>query len=140
MKRLVALNLVFGIVALFLGFCIYILFRENTYIAKCFSEKIPFEIIRMQLSFLNIGFLKFYMVDYLWAFSFACFMKVAFGESERFRIWQSGIVFLSGVIYEALQFGKVISGTGDIVDIGLYLLAVLTVWGINYILIRRCRK
>ena len=140
MNKFTAFNLIFGILSLIFGFCIYLLFRENTYIAKLVSNEMLFEEMKIKLSFLDTRFLKFYMVDYLWAFSFACFINLIFGESRNSMFLRSAIVFLTGRVYEVLQFGNVIRGTGDIADVGLYLLAVLTVWGINYLLTRRCRE
>lgn len=122
---------ILGIVALILGLLIYVLFRENTYISKIVLSILPLNFLKEYFFFLNNKFVKFYFVDYLWAFSFSCWLHIIVKPTRTSSVLCTFIVFFSGLFYELLQYFHVINGTGDIVDILLYLLAGLTVNIIN---------
>lgn len=114
--------------ALLLGLLIYLLFRPNTYISKFLLHFFPLDIPKA-FSKMEYAFLKFYLVDYLWAFSLACWLRcVLVEESGKICIV---IVSLTGILYEIAQFFGIVSGTGDILDCFLYVLAGFTVSALN---------
>jgi len=123
--------------ALVIGGFIYLLFRKNTYIAECISHLISVMFLRELFSFLDINFIKYYFVDYLWAFSLNCGLHTIFLPNIKCSFLLTTIVFLIGALYEILQTIDFINGTGDIVDVIMYLLAAITVNLINLFLQKR---
>ena len=114
---------VLGLVALLFGVLIYILFRPNTYISKFLLRFLPFK--TPNFSETNCLLLKFYLADYLWAFSLACWLRcVLIEESKKIGIV---LVSLTGILYEFAQVFSIAPGTADIFDCLLYVLAALTV-------------
>lgn len=136
-------NIIFGCVgfgSLIIGLFIYLIFRENTYVAKFVSVHINIDFLRdLFLPFEN-NFIKYYFVDYLWGLSLSCGLHIIFFPNMKHSIVLTIIVFIFGAVYEALQKSDVISGTGDIADIILYLLAGFCVNLINFILIKKEEK
>lgn len=116
-----------SVMSLSAGGLIYILFRPTTYIAKPFMKFFPFiSDISGLLSLSNCTFLKYYFPDYLWAFSlFCCFNTVS--TSKKSMLYRACAVVLIGALWETLQYFHIISGTGDLIDVFMYLTAVLTV-------------
>lgn len=117
------LNILLGIIALIFGSLLYILFRENTYIAKAFGS---FDIIvqmREILSPYATNFLMFYFPDFLWAFSFCCGLCAIFTPRISGTIICGCMVLFIGCGWEGMQYWKIIGGTGDVLDIIAYLLA-----------------
>lgn len=123
--------------ALILGGLIYWLFREKTYISKLVSYYIDGEVLKQQFGIFDSNFLKYYFVDYLWALSLSCGLHSIFLPEFKTSLKITFIVFIFGIIYEILQKIGNINGTGDIIDILLYLLAGITTNLINYILTKR---
>ena len=116
-------NILLGISALVFGSLIYILFRENTYIAKCFES---FDIvIRMRQILLPYKscFLIFYFGDFLWALSLGCGLYAIFVPRIYGTVICTCVVLCLGCVWEVLQYCSIISGTGDILDMLAYLLA-----------------
>lgn len=108
--------------------------------AKFVSVHINIDFLRdLFLPFEN-NFIKYYFVDYLWGLSLSCGLHIIFFPNMKQSIVLTIIVFIFGAVYEALQKSDVISGTGDIADIILYLLAGLCVNLINFILIKKEEK
>ena len=133
-KKIIMFSL--GILSLCLGTFIYILFREDTYIAKTVISLIDLSGIKHILYGLDNAFIKYYFPDFLWAFSLCCIVLVILTpKRKRSTIFSSSIIFFWGSLYEILQMMNIISGTGDIVDIMLYLLATLTA---DIIYLRSC--
>ncbi len=71
------------------------------------------------------NFLKFYFPDFLWAISLCFGLYAIYLPTIKTSIMLSVIVFVYGVIWEILQAVEVLGGTGDIVDVIMYLLACL---------------
>ena len=114
-------NFFFGISSLFTGFLLYVLFRETTYIAKPFAH-IPFlKSIRTFCSALDIAIVKYYLPDFLWAFSLSCFMVAFCTHSFQGVIAVCCIAAVCGIVWELLQWTGILPGTGDILDIITYL-------------------
>lgn len=130
-------NLIFGVSALVIGALIYILFRSDTYISKIASKFLGIRNIQNRLSLLNSNLIKYYLPDFLWAFSLACMLQVSLKELSFGRMVSGFVAIACGVIWECLQALDVISGTGDLWDVAMYLLAGLLSIYINY---KECRK
>ena len=118
---------------LFLGFgaMIYILFRPNTHIAVTCNSIVNLDILRRSVSILGCDFFKFYLPDLLWGLSLSIAMFAIFLPNLKQKIIISVIVFLCGVFWEILQWMGIVSGTGDILDIVMYLVAALFAVMIN---------
>ena len=121
-----------GILALALGGGCYLLCRPNTYVAQAVIKIIPMREVRNQLSWLDCGFLKYYLPDYLCGVALACGLHAIFNPKAKESLICTVVVVLLGALYEVLQWFGIISGTGDIVDVVLYALAGATVNVINY--------
>ena len=66
-KRII--NLICGFCALGIGGILYVLFREETIIARLVSD-LPFiELVRSVVSAYSCSYLMYYVPDFLWAFS-----------------------------------------------------------------------
>lgn len=136
-------NYVFGYVgfcSLIIGLFIYLIFRENTYVAKFVSTQINLDFLRDLFLPLENDFIKYYLVDYLWGLSLNCGLHIIFFPNMKKSVVLTIVTFIFGTVYEGLQKFDIISGTGDIADIILYLLAGLTVNLINFILIKKEEK
>ncbi len=109
------------------GLMIYVLFRENTYVARFAESIISFDFLREKVSFLENPFLKFYLPDYLWALSFNGWLHIILKPREKGSFVCSAAVAVFGAGFEILQYFGIIKGTADIIDILLYVLAVATI-------------
>ena len=126
------INIISSIVTLFSGGAIYILYRENSYISNFIEVFIDLKFLRNTFKPLECDFIKYYLIDYLWALSLISGLKSLFTtKKETLRI--CFFVFSLGIIWESLQFLNIISGTGDILDIFMYLAAVVTAVIINFL-------
>lgn len=116
---------ILGLAALFWGLLIYLLFRPNTHISRLVSSFFSLDVPK-GFHLIDNSFFKFYLADYLWAFSLTCWLRCIFIEEPKKTIC-IGVVSLTGTLYEIMQLFGVVSGTGDIWDCLLYLLAGCTV-------------
>ncbi len=125
---------ILGGISLLAGLFTYLLFRPNTYVARfiisLFSERYSFD---DKSWVINNSFVEFYFADFLWAFSFACFLHAIFVPRLRGSLLCALLTSIFGVAYEGLQFFGVVSGTGDIVDCLFYLIGGMIVVAINSI-------
>ena len=108
---------IFGILSLFIGGIIYIVFRENTYISKLFNNYIFVSKLKNHLPFLDNNFIKYYFPDYLWAFSLSNGLHIIYLPNFKNSLLCTLVVWACGTIYELLQFLNIVSGTYDIIDI-----------------------
>lgn len=122
---------VIGIFSLILGFLIYLLFRENTIITTQISYIINLVPFRNMFTWAESDFLKYYLVDFLWALSLSCGLHIIFEPKIKVSLICSLVVIALGTAFELLQFFNIINGTGDILDAVSYILAALTVNTIN---------
>lgn len=120
-----------GVVSLSLGVLIYILFRENSYIGIAFSRLSIIQAIRRMLEGFSCDFLEFYFPDFLWGFSLSCGFLAIYLPKRNGCIICTGIAFLCGCVWEWMQHKEIVSGTGDINDVLMYLLACITCTIIN---------
>lgn len=75
----------------------------------------------------NIPFsnsIKNYLPDGLWAYSFVCALCIIW-QGQLPNFWKM-TVFVIAALVEYLQLLKVISGTADWIDIGVYFLFIVT--------------
>lgn len=120
-----------GVVSLVLGAMIYIVFRENSYIGITFNSISMIQEIRRVLDGFSCGFLKFYLPDFLWGFSLCCNLLAVYIPKRNGCIICVGIAFLCGCVWEWMQYKGIVSGTGDINDVLMYLLASVACTIIN---------
>ncbi len=109
-------------ISLFMGFLLYVLFRPTTYISSYIFTYFP--MLRTNYAFLfpRMRYFTYYLADFLWALSLSCGLHAIFLPKKRGSLYCTITVFLLGSSYELLQHLDVISGTGDIADIMLYVL------------------
>ena len=124
-------NIAISIISLFLGGSIYVLYRENTYISNFIEEFINLLYIRSAFKPFECDFIKYYLPDYLWALSLISGLN-ALTTTKRKILKICLFVVLLGFVWEALQFFNILSGTGDISDILMYLAAATTAVIINF--------
>lgn len=117
-------NLILMIAALLTGCLLYMLFRPETYITKMVAKIIPMNINLTAESFIGIV-CSYYLPDFLWAFSLSCGLCALSSETKKCIRNCCYIGFLSGLIWEIAQRTQLISGTGDMVDVLMYLLGAL---------------
>ena len=115
------------IVSLLTGFIIYLLFRENTYISRFIDNFVDLSAVRKCCKPLESDFLKYYFPDYLWALSLTSALHMIFSPKKSESWFCSLTTLLLGCAYELLQFFNLISGTGDFVDVLLYLFGGFTI-------------
>ena len=113
---------VFSAASLLLGGIIYILFRENTYIAGVFDYS-WLEPVRNCISVLSCDFIKYYLPDFLWSLSLCGFLIAIFAPKLVGAIICGATAVLCGTLWEFLQCLGICSGTGDVFDIVMYLAA-----------------
>lgn len=112
-----------SIIALLIGFTDYILFRKGTYLHNWFNitESDTF----YDLSFFGDVFLKYYLPDFLWAYALTmALFAVVLPKSKKHYIF---IIFVSlfGITWEILQKLSFVSGTFDIIDCFMYIIAAI---------------
>ena len=134
-----ALWIFWGSISLVAGFLLYVFFRQNTYIAQFVLSYFPALRSDYASRFPQIRHLSYYLADYLWAFSLSCGLHAIFLPGKSGTFCCTLAVSLLGIIYEILQCVRIISGTGDITDILLYVLAGCTV-NIIYLLRRETHE
>ena len=123
--------LFFGVTSLILGTLIYILYRPNTFLSDCFRS---FPLPRKAFSFFDAVWVKYYFVDYLWAFSLCCGLHTIFRPRAKGSLFVSVVSILYGGGLELLQSISILAGTGDYWDVLMFILAALTVNMINFII------
>lgn len=119
--------LMIGSGALVSGLLLYLAFRDTTYVALAVSRVVPLGWLRNALQPFDASCMRYYLPDFLWAFSLSCGLHLIFLPRRYGSMGCTLTVFGCGLGYECLQWGGVISGTGDAADILLYLLAGLSV-------------
>lgn len=130
-------NIYLCVLALLFGAGIYALLRENTYVSIWINNLVDLSSGRYFCKSYSNVFVKYYLPDFLWALGLCSGLNVVF-ENELKNIVLSGVLTLiSGLIWELMQLLDIVSGTGDIIDILLYLSASIIVVMINIITYRR---
>ena len=117
------------ILSIFLGALIYAVFRKETYVSQIILSFADLSKIKDAVGWAECEFVKYYFPDYLWAFSLDCgVLFILNPTSRRATISCSALTILFGSLYEILQGVNVIKGTGDIIDVVMYFLAVLIIY------------
>ena len=125
------INITTSILSLSLGGIIYLLYRENTYISNFVEEFVNLSYIRNSFKTFECNFIKYYLTDFLWALSLITGLNAIL--TTKTKLLQICLfVFSLGFIWEGLQFFNILSGTGDISDLIMYLAAVATAVIINF--------
>lgn len=124
---------ILGGISLLAGLFTYLLFRPNAYVTR-FIIDLFLKWYSFDKSWvISNSFVKFHFADFLWAFSFACFLHAIFIPRLRGSLLCALLTSVFGIAYEGLQFFGVIVGTGDIVDCLFYIIAGIFVVAINLI-------
>ena len=119
------LNILLGAASLTLGGLLYILFRENSYIASFVNGFTLVSKIRQIFRFCACDFLKYYFPDFLWGFSLCCGLMAIYVPAKRGMVICGLAAFLFGCLWELAQYLGIVSGTGDALDMIMYLTAGL---------------
>ena len=119
MKRFLAGS---SIIALVLGFFIYVFFRTDTYISEIVLSIVKVDPNEVMLGISHfpkwiIAFLRNFSCDILWAYSLTVILSLVIGVDNHglLKTFIICVLFESGIEY--LQKINVISGTFDIADI-----------------------
>ena len=136
-KHIIFFNIVISSVSLVFGGTLYVLFRKTTIISEMVESWVDLSAVRSAMLFFSNKFTKYYLPDYFWGLSLT-FGLYSIMPYWHFNIlWPAVISFLCGLLWELLQFFDWVSGTGDFIDILLYLSAATTAVTINYLILRR---
>lgn len=117
------INIFLCISALSIGGLLYILFRPATYIGGMFDKFQYIDTIRQICSLYATDWYKFYLPDFLWAFSLGCGLIAIYNPQQMGIVVCASCSFLCGLIWEFMQYLNVINGTGDFLDVTMYFLA-----------------
>lgn len=117
--------------SLVIGLIIYLAFRKETYISVIIESCFGCFHLHSVFDVFNNSFVKYYLVDYLWGISLSSSLHLVFLPSSRESVAIIFVVAIFGFVYELLQSCSLINGTGDIIDVLLYLLAGISVSIIN---------
>ncbi len=117
-KRMI--NYFLGLLSLFFGFLLYLLFRENAHISKFLGQIITLDYIRSSVAAWGCNFTKYYLPDFLWAFSLSCLLQAVSPPSVKNTVICCFTGVMYGSIWELLQWLGIINGTGDWLDVIMY--------------------
>ena len=120
-------SLILSVVSLSIGGFIYVVTRPDTHISLFADNILPIKELQNIFSFLNVDVIKYHIPDFLWAFSFTCAFLTIDQNFKRVCFFTS----ICGILWEAMQFTHIVSGTGDFIDIIMYLTAVFIAVLIN---------
>ena len=121
-------NVLSTAVSLLTGCAIYVVFSPKTYISKLIRKYISIKETVIPSEWV---FVRYYLTDYLWALAFACCLNILLGFDRKQVIFSAAVSVVFGVIWELLQKLNIVGGTGDILDVFMYLLAGITAIIIN---------
>lgn len=109
--------------SLAVGAIIYVLFRPNSYIAIFVDSMMDIGILRQALATGSNDLLKFYFPDFLWTLSLCFCLYAVFDPMNKGIIISSLVAFFCSAAWELMQLLDLVGGTGDIIDVIMYLLA-----------------
>lgn len=123
---------VLGLVSIFIGLFVYVFFRPNSIVSILLENFIIVKEISLPFKSQIINnFILFLFPDFLWAFSLNSFLHSIHLPGIKKSIALALVTFSFGVIWELMQYFDILSGTGDILDIFMYLAAATAVVIIN---------
>lgn len=105
--------------SLLFGAMLYILFRSDSYIGKAAAEFSCVETLQLLLQPLDCDLLRYYLPDLFWGLSLGCGLTMIYGAGG---LLCPMLAFYCGCIWESLQVMGIVSGTGDWLDVLMYLL------------------
>lgn len=117
-----------------MGLSVYVVFRPDAYVARFIFDNFCHCCVIDTFGVLNNNFIKFHFADFLWAFSFACFLHAIFEPALIGSLLCGVMTGIFGIVYEWLQYFDVIGGTGDLIDCLFYMIAGAVVVAIGLIL------
>ena len=120
-------NIFLSLLSLSIGGFIYISTRPDSYVSVVAESVISLDNIRACFSFLDIELIKYYLPDFLWSLSLTC----ALFAINKSTVQVTSIAVICGVLWEVSQATGLISGTADILDILMYLTAIIVAVLIN---------
>lgn len=121
--------------ALVSGLFVYLFFREQTYLHTWLDLFVEFPNWSC-VDFIGADFIRYYFPDYLWGYSLS-FALCCFMNTKKARILLPAVMtFVLGCAWELAQGVGWISGTGDLIDVLMYLTAGITVAMINIFKLR----
>ena len=119
------------IASLCIGGGLYVIFRPNTYITDFVRSLLPVSgALFLKAESINCDLVKYYLPDFIWAFSLNCGLNAIFNTKKSVFI-NGGVVFGISALWELAQYVGITSGTGDLIDVAMYLAALVTVVIIN---------
>ncbi len=118
------------ILSLLSGFVLYVFFRPNTYISMLFDGN-TVDYLRGLLQPYSFDFLKYYFPDFLWGFALNLGFAAIFEPKGRDVIICVICALVCGTAWESLQYLGMVSGTGDVWDIAMYLVSSVITYIIN---------
>lgn len=125
-----SLNSLLCILSLLLGFVLYVILRPNTYISMVFDGD-TVDYLRNLLKPYSFGFFKYYFPDFLWGFALALGFVAIFEPRGRETIACVTCALVCGTAWESFQYLGIVSGTGDVWDIVMYLVSSIITFIIN---------
>ena len=131
---------ILSLFSLTLGTCMYVLFRENSYIGTVAGNFHIIHNVRALIKPLSSSFLKFYFPDFLWGFSLCCGLLAIYIPAKKGCLICVGTAISCGCTWELLQYLGLVRGTGDLHDMLMYLLAGVLCIIINIVRSRKYEK
>ncbi len=112
--------LIRAVISLCLGLCIYLFFRQGTYIHKILTISNGFWL--SEINFFWDSLVRYALPDFLWGYALSMMLYALWLPKKK--IYLISYVSASlGVMWEILQLLSIAKGTFDIIDCGMYILA-----------------
>lgn len=120
--------LIFSAAALFAGAMLYGLCRPDTYIGSFLGAIVS---LRISADAPLYGFLSWYFPDYFWMLSLTGTLFAIYLPKGKEAVFLCGISCVWGILWEVGQKLGVVTGTADLWDVCMYIMAVLSAAMIN---------
>lgn len=108
------------------------LFTQGTYIHTLINVLFQNKTENLFPVVYDSSHLRFYLADFLWAFSLTALLNALYLPNTKGKIFICLTVCIVGILWESLQFCSIAPGTGDSVDVLVYILAALAVTIIKF--------
>ena len=109
------------IVSVLIGGSYYLLFKNNTFLEQIVCKYINIIPTKEILPHVTSVFLQNHFCDLLWAFSLQSGLLAIFLPTKEGKIIISVTVVLSGAVWELFQRFGITVGTGDVIDVIMYV-------------------
>ena len=124
-------NVIATVLSLVIGGLLYVILRENTYIAQVLRYSEIISLMRQSLKTDEWMWISYYLPDYLWGLALTCSLIALVMPTWKGVVLCGFTAVLCGMVWELLQFFHVIRGTGDLWDVIMYFSAGITGLFIN---------